>query len=796
MNTQDYHLLKAMTGWQPVELIDSPLPVAPKGSLESLKEVLHHLDGIHTVTLDIFDTLLRRDVEPCDHTKRVAMQQLSLVMAQADIEINVDELLNLRTKAESQAKQNALTLGGDAECTLSEIFIQLYQLIESCFQFKPEPLLPYLQLVEFEVQVEIERLSPMPYSKQLLQALKKKNITIILLSDMYLEEEHIRKILRHHDLYDCIDGLYVSSSTRLSKGSGSLFKYLISEGKLLPEYTLHIGDHQVSDYQRPRQHGIHALLLHSNVELRRRSTLQQIIRLANRCGDTNHLWNHCNTSAPKLDTPSPYQIGYQRLGPIFTLFALDVLTKALQTPYREVFFLARDSYLLQQLYTRLREKLQLSRLLPSPAGRYLYLSRASTRLMSLSGKHDELVALAQRVNKQDGVWSLIAILGLDRKSYEPLVNDILQSNGPQDTLEQSAILQHRLLETPAFMEKLQKDMTESTQRLENYLTQETFFDEGNILLVDIGWNGSILSTLEKAFGDLPSFPQIDARFFGRLYGEALDKINLAPGFAYDINRRNPLEHLINECRELFETTTSSMEGSVLGYLTTPNGIVPRCAKSTLSDADRALITQIQEGILAYCDDFAQMYNRFTPTPESLHYDAILQATSLITGTHPDEQTVIGDLKFELSWDTGGLVNIREYLGFNKRNLSSSPTHTQSALKVSLSDSGAQTHDLQKVFENIHHMVERLKQEDRLIFYGVGTISSLIAPLLIDRIVYFVDGNSALQGETFLGKPIHSPNILSEESEHCLFVTPIGRKNIIGKSIADCSLPTLFMDDFI
>lgn len=794
MKHQDYFLLKALTGWQDVELNEVPVASAPEGSLQSLEEVLQHLDDIDTVTLDIFDTLLRRDVEPPDYPKRAAMQALSYLLAQAGVSLSVDELLDLRQEAESLARQAALTHGGDAECTLSEIFSQLYELIEVRYSIKLDALLPVQELGEFEVQVETERLSPMPGAHTLLQSLKQAGKRVILLSDMYLEPQHIQQILNYHGLQDYIDKLYVSSDTRRSKGSGSLFAHLIAEGELNPEQTLHLGDHPISDFQRPQEHGLHARLFHCPPEKQRRTTLEQALRLNNRFGDSSHLWHLSDSKQP--ETASPYQVGYQRLGPIFTLFALDIFFKALSGSYREVFFLARDGYLLQQLYTRLRERLTISRMLPSPAGRYLYLSRASTRLATLSGRHDELVSLAQRVNRQDGVWALIAILGLDRQSYEPLINDLLRSNTAADDLDQSAELQHQLLNNPQFMEQLQADIRASNQRLQDYLTQEGLLGEGKVLLVDIGWNGSILATLEQAFGHLPTFPHIDACFFGRLYGETLKKINLLPGFAYDAKRNNPIEHLINECRELFETVASSQEGSVLGYISSANGISPRCAESTLSENDNALISQIQQGILDYCDEFTRMYNRFAPAPEALHYDALLQATSLIAGTYPQEQEILADLKFDLSWGTESRVNLREYLGITTNIAHTPPPHTQAPLQISLSDESGMAHDIQKLFEQIHQMIERLRQEESLIFYGVGTVASLVAPHLLNKIAYFVDGNSALQGQRFLDRPIHTPDVLFHESGHSVFVTPIRRKAVIHKRLAGCPLPLYFIDDLL
>ena len=155
---------------------------------------------------------------------------------------------------------------------------------------------------------------------------------------------------------------------------------------------------------------------------------------------------------------------------------------------------------------------------------------------------------------------------------------------------------------------------------------------------------------------------------------------------------------------------------------------------------------------------------------------------------------MSNLKLDLSWGTEGRVNLREYLGFSNRGVLSSPDHARFALKISLSDGDAKTHNQQKIFEKIHQIVERLRQEDRLILYGVGTIASVIAPLLIDKISYFVDGNSALYGKEFLGKPIHSPEVLISETGHTVFVTPINRKKVIGKRLSDCNLPVYFIDD--
>lgn len=795
MNRQDFFLLKALTGWQAVELTPPAAQPAPPDALQDLAEVTDHLDGIDTVTLDLFDTLLRRDVDPPDLPKRLAMQPLQLVLARHGVSIGIPALLALRDEAEARARQQGLTAGMDAECTLTDIFAQLYALLAERHGIDPAEHIAPAELVAYEVDRELTRLSPMPGARALLDELKRRGLKVLVLSDMYLEAAHLQRILSHHGLWEGIDALYVSSETRLTKGTGKIFAQLIARGEITPGATLHLGDHLVSDVQRPREHGLHSRLLHIPAEKARRAALRQALKLAEEFGEPGALRSLCELPDGSRSQADPRHIAYHRIGPLFTLFVLDVLRQCLAGDYREVFFLARDGHLLQRLYDKLRAGLDLARLLPSPAGRYLYLSRASTRHASLGDSPEELASLAQRVNRQDGVWSLIAILGLDRKDYAPLVSDILGTEAEDAALHDSGELQQRLLADPRFTQRLRQDLANGRRQLQDYLVQEGLLDGGRVMLVDIGWQGSILVTLEQAFGALPGFPDIDVRYFGRLHGNRLERIRLQDGFAFDSARDNPVEHLINECRELFESVASSTEGSVLRYTVGADGVIgPLCAPSTLDAEDLATLEQIQQGILDYCDDFIGLCNRFGPAPEPFYYDALVQATSLIAGTRPDEQERLAGLKFDLSWGTEGRVPLREYLGLS-RQAGAAPPHQPLPLQLSLESAAGGT-DLQALFERIHQLVERLRQEEQLVFYGVGTVSALLAPLLVERIAYFVDGNSALHGQQYLGKPIQAPDSLLDDSGKTVFVTPIKRKAVIAKRLAGCPLTVLYIDDLL
>jgi hypothetical protein len=93
-------------------------------------------------------------------------------------------------------------------------------------------------------------------------------------------------------------------------------------------------------------------------------------------------------------------------------------------------------------------------------------------------------------------------------------------------------------------------------------------------------------------------------------------------------------------------------------------------------------------------------------------------------------------------------------------------------------------------------VERLRSEEQLVIYGVGTVTSLLAPSVIDRVEFFVDNNKGLQGRTFMGKPILGLESLAKAGGKTVFVTPIKRKSVIEPVLAPYGLKTLFIDDIL
>lgn len=795
MNDYQYYLLKALTNWKPVR-ISFPAASPPESAMLGLSALRTEISRFQIFSFDVFDTLLRRDVEPPEYPKRHVCTLLSMLLAGAGHEVPMERLMAMRNEAESLARNRFLEQGKDNECRLEEILEQMYVLIHQAYTVDLAKELSLADLVEYEFEAESRHLTAMPGAIDLLRNIKMAGAKVVLVSDMYFSAAHLQRLLARNGLWGFVDHLAVSCEYGYTKASGRLFERLIAEGVLVPGKTLHAGDNLLADVQQPKSKGLDAHHFYSPEEHNRRGLRQRELRLGDLFGEFSHAQQ---TLFQKQSTPltSAREIGYYRLGPVFGLFAYELVRRALTGNYQRVVFLARDGYLFSNLYGRFMRQWNVAQCMKQPEADYAYVSRASTCFADPEIDQQALLSLAQRVNRQEGVGALLSTLGFEKNAFGDLIQNIL---GPQtdEDLGQSGRLMATLLAHPQFQQEVSTALTEKNKLLNAYLRQQRLVDcDEKQLWVDIGWNGSIFSYLEKLI-DLERFPSVDVIYFGRMYGCRPRHFNILPGVIFDQQRRNPLEHLVNECRELFEVCASSTEGSVLGYRDVRGVVIPEMAYAAPQAENNALVVELQTGIQAWCDDFIQLLNHLSPNVESLRPAALTEIGKLLTCYHPQELDILKSLQVDLSWGTQGRVSLGEYLGVgpNTEVAAYRPPVSSEQLHLRCVDSeGGEAHP-QKLMEKLHQLVEMLKSEGRIAVYGVGTVATLLLPHLLDKVDFFLDGNAGLHGKQVCGKEIRSPESLAQHAGLTVFVTAIGRKNVIGKRLSAFPNKIIYIDDIL
>ena len=88
----------------------------------------------------------------------------------------------------------------------------------------------------------------------------RRNLPVVLTSDMYLNKEQLEDILRSNEFdLNLIKQIYISCEHSGNKSSGALFRKLQSDfSNIPPEKILHVGDKIEADFHSPRSLGIKA----------------------------------------------------------------------------------------------------------------------------------------------------------------------------------------------------------------------------------------------------------------------------------------------------------------------------------------------------------------------------------------------------------------------------------------------------------------------------------------------------------------------------------------------------------
>lgn len=264
------------------------------------EKILRKAAPYRAVALDVFDTLLKRDVgRPAD---------LFLLRG--------GTFANARRQAEMQARAEA-----EREVTLAEIYARPcmagYDPAEECAQ-------------------ELAAVVPNLPVREAVRALHAQGKKLYYISDMYLPSEQVAAMLRRCG-YDMLDGGFVSSAYGVQKRSGALFRRFLHDTGLKAQEVLFIGDDWRADVAGAALAGIRAWHLPGNDPGKREEDLTSRA-LAAFCA---------NRLSGKPQTAET--IGFSVLGPLMVGFCQWLHSSTAQCGGR-LFFLARDMYLVQKAY--------------------------------------------------------------------------------------------------------------------------------------------------------------------------------------------------------------------------------------------------------------------------------------------------------------------------------------------------------------------------------------------------------------------------------------------------------------
>lgn len=624
--------------------VDSLLSRA--GTIATVAHMASQCSDADVVSFDVFDTLLYRTVEPPDFLKRRSAQFAAQLLSRRGFPVSRDLFLYVRAEEEMRLRRRGTAMGLDSECTLSDI---IYQTVKSLCgsQVAGEET---QKIILYELDVECHHLRVAPGVVELLRDLRTKGKRIIVASDTYLEKDHLKYLFKHLSIDIYLDAIYASSEYGVGKYSGRLFEKFLELEMIEPKRVIHIGDNYESDVRGAIRIGMRAVYLRDVARLRQRSRSSKRTRrllsgqekelssaLAPYAKD-NESFSH------NLANEDLFAIGHKILGPAFCLFVLHVIEESQRWGVSDIYFLAREGFLLRRIYDVLIQNIYRFQRLAPIRVRYLYVSRLATSLPSVRAfcRRDMDMALFRKRDAE--LAESLAAFGIS-------MSDVADLAAMPDTNDPSAV--RRLFSDPLFSERVNALAHEARILLRRYLKQEGFFDPKNVnAIVDIGWSATIQANLTRAFHDDPEFPTVLGLYFGRRYTHEDDyalshRSIFAPGVIFDERRHVRAEHAVDHCVEIFEIFASAPHGGTLGYEADGDRVRP-----VLHDVPTALSCEqeaIQRGILEYAACFAKAYNDYELDRQILHKHVTRRLAQLLLCPTHRQVKALKEVKHSIDW---------------------------------------------------------------------------------------------------------------------------------------------------
>lgn len=551
-------------------------------ALCAVPALLSRQESLQVLSLDLFDTLLLRPPAAEALWLRQWAEGVERVLA-----IPAERLLAARRQAWKPAIRACGVSRPDPEPTHRALLAETLRQVG----INGAETDAFFQLLEgLELEAIAALTHPDPAAVQLVNRARDSGLTTVITSDMYLSAESLAQLLERHGLQG-FTRIYVSSEAGRTKFSGRLFDHLLQQEGVPPSRVLHVGDHPWSDGIAPASRGIRSRWIGP-------ASTPRAIRTA--------VLSRSLGRASESKDPAE-QLGRQVLGPALSP-AVPLLRARLEALAPDLaLYVARDGELLLQL---MNASVDASGYQPPFPSAYALLSRRSTLAPSLQilepGTAIELLSL-RRSNR--GLLTLFGGLGIDQGRF---ASDAMAAGftSLEEPIADPARDQRlaRMLRSTRFQERFAAEAVRQRELLRGYLAGLGYFNARRVVLIDLGWRGSIQDALDRAFAQDPAAPQLHGLYLG-LWDDGLVGSTRSTarrhGVLSDRRRgRHLLEAALPELGLALEPVFRARHGTVLGYVQQGSEVRAVLEEATsprrsFESGAEALSNRIRSGLLAF-----------------------------------------------------------------------------------------------------------------------------------------------------------------------------------------------------
>lgn len=601
------------------------------------------IESATVVSFDIFDTLIVRNLlNPHELFKYIEDEVFELIN-RSDFDFHTT-----RRIAEKQAREKS---------TFEEVNLrEIYQEFSSIVNGISDEILD--KIMQIEISAEIKFCKQRIFLKKAFDTAKKLNKKIVIVSDMYLSEETINRILKNNNIVG-FDKLYLSSEYRATKHTGNLFLKMLEDMNCPPKNVLHIGDNEHSDIKIANSLGIatyfcqkpsdQIFLIKENQKIWGRERKRRVFPSKNHLLTQSAListYAHKFYSTPNrnLANESPYsgslyKLGYEAVGSIFLGFADFVLKKAIKDKVDIVYFVARDGYLVKYFYDFISKFYK-----NAPKSEYLYSSRASFSIATIVNKNDLYKNIDVPFTDCDIRFLLKNRFHFDlNEEHEEILND-LDINGVVN-------YSRDLTNIKKLINNISSDLLRSCKNksdaLNGYLRSVGIFDkELNKAIVDIGYAGTTQNKLSELTGD-----KFHAYYFITRY-EISNILNSNQNYcAYYANLVDHQEHEDSDFfkfTSMFEFIFGAPHNTVIYFdFDEGNNPIPIFMKDTENETlRRRMLGEIHLGARNFLSDFVNEFSEDLERMDFVAFHMVKKYKNFLNYPSWQDAMKFAGLKFE------------------------------------------------------------------------------------------------------------------------------------------------------
>lgn len=569
-----------------------------EGKRQSIEEVYNLLMNYDVISFDIFDTLILRPfTSPNDLFKIIGMKY------------HISNFNRIRTAASKLAREKV----DHGEVTIKDIYKEVNIMTN----------IDINQGADYEFDVEKHICYANPYTLELFNKLLENGKEVIIITDMYYSKKQIEEILKACNIKGYKE-LYVSNEYKKSKRNHDLFQVVAPKYK--GKKVIHIGDNYSSDieplseigwdaYFYPKTVTFDNTIIKYKMSYNLRSIFNAIIQ------------NRFHNGLTSIEDNPKYYYGYI-LGGILALgYTNWIHNIAKNEGYQKILFLSRDGDVLKKVYDSLYNDI------PSE---YVYWSRHAGIKTAI--ERDLAYFIFQFINRRLNMTEKTTVEELLKDAELDFLIPYLQ----EYSIEKTQIINREICDI--IIDLVKKNINEVRKMSNKYKeAAKKYFepilkDCKKVLIADIGWKGSSLTSLKYLIEDVWKMPiTVTGTVVGNYaYKKGYDTSMLQCGDmrAYSFSEAKNLEYALIHQKNLeisnsiVETLFTAKHASFLKYtLNEKNEVEPIFATENINSE---FVEIIQQGIIDFSKDYTEKTKYFRELMNISGRDAYTPIISLIS----------------------------------------------------------------------------------------------------------------------------------------------------------------------